>query len=195
MNIIILGPPGSGKGTMCKKLVEEFDYKFICSGDILRTEISSNSLLGNKISSIIDGGDLLPDSMINKIVYNEIKKGLRIDQSFLVDGYPRSVDQANKLDQMINVSVVIWLTVPDEVTIERNTRRGRMGSGRPDDSSDEIIRKRLDNFRKTSLPVKEWYNDRVVEIDADASVDVVYKRIIDTLFDTVKEPKDLNDII
>lgn len=195
MNIVILGAPGSGKGTMCKRLVEEFDYKFISAGDILRSEKSTGSELGKKIGKIIDKGNLLPDPMVTKIIYNEIRKGLRINQAFLIDGYPRSIKQATSLDQMINVSVVIWLNVPDEITIERNTRRGRMGSGRPDDSSDEIIKKRLNNFKEVSLPVKNWYGDRIVEIDATGTVDEVYKRITDTLFDTVKDPKDLSDIV
>jgi len=194
-NIIIMGAPGSGKGSMCKKLVEEFDYKLVSAGDILRAEQATGSELGKKIGDIIDGGNLLPDSMIDKIIYNEIRKGLRIDQAFLVDGYPRSIKQALSLDQMINVPVVIWLSVPDEVTIERNTRRGRMGSGRPDDSSDEIIRKRLDTFKEISLPVKKWYDDRIVEIDATGTVDEVYKRITDTLFNTVKEAKEASDIV
>lgn len=195
INIIIMGAPGSGKGSMCKKLVEEFDYKLISAGDILRAEKATGSDLGKKIGKIIDKGNLLPDSMVTKIIYNEIRKGIRIDQAFLVDGYPRSIKQAITLDQMINVSVVIWLSIPDEVTIERNTRRGRMGSGRPDDSSDEIIKKRLNNFKEISLPVKNWYEDRIVEIDATGTVDEVYKRITDTLFDTIKEAKDLSDIV
>lgn len=195
INIVIMGPPGSGKGTMSNRLKQDFNYKLICAGDILRAEKASGSELGKKIGKIIDKGNLLSDSMIDKIIYNEIKKGIMIDQAFLIDGYPRSIKQAITLDQMINVPVVIWLNVPDEVTIERNTRRGRMGSGRPDDSSDEIIRKRLNNFKEISLPVKNWYEDRIVEIDAMGTIDEVYKRIIDTLFDTVKEPKDLSDIV
>ena len=194
-NIIILGYPGSGKGTISNRLKDNFDYKLICTGDILRQEKASGSEIGKKIGKLIDKGNLVPDTIVDKLVYNEVKKGKPLSKSFLIDGYPRSINQALRLDQMINVSVVIWLSIPDELTIERNTRRGRMGSGRPDDSSEEIIKKRLDTFKKISLPVKKWYEKRIVEVNAEGTMDDVYQRIIDTLFETIQEPRDLGDII
>jgi adenylate kinase len=98
------------------------------------------------------------------------------------------------LDQMINVPVVIWLSVSDEITISRNIKRG-LTSGRPDDSNEDIIRKRLDTFKELSLPVKKWYTDRIVEIDGEGTIDEVYQIIMDTLFETVKEMRTVNDII
>ena len=115
-----MGPPGAGKGTVCKKLVEEFYYKLICAGDLLREEKASGSELGKEIASIIDGGNLVPDEMITKIIRSEINKPLRLRESYLIDGYPRTIKQGEELSKMIDVPVVIWINVSDETTIERN---------------------------------------------------------------------------
>ena len=194
MNIIIMGGPGSGKGTICKKLVNDFNYKLISAGDLLREEKASDSELGKQIATLIDAGNLVPDNVITDIIYNEFKKPTKLGNFFLIDGYPRSIKQAISLTQMINVQIVLWLEVSDETTIKRNLNRG-LTSGRPDDANEEIIKKRLDNYKEMSVPIKRYYNDCILEIDGEGTPDEVYQRIIDTLFENVKEPRDVSDIL
>ena len=189
-----MGGPGSGKGTICKKLIEEFNYKLICAGDLLREEKSSGSELGKQIGKLIDAGNLVPDNVITDIIYNEFKKPTKLGNFFLIDGYPRSIKQAISLSQMINVQIVLWLDVSDETTIKRNLNRG-LTSGRPDDANEDIIKKRLDNYKEMSIPIKRYYDDCIVEIDGEGTPDEVYQRIIDTLFENVKEPRDVSDIL
>ena len=189
-----MGGPGSGKGTICKKLVNDFNYKLISAGDLLREEKSSGSELGKKIATLIDAGNLVPDNVITDIIYNEFKKPTKLGNFFLIDGYPRSIKQAISLSQMINVQIVLWLEVSDETTIKRNLNRG-LTSGRPDDANEDIIKKRLDNYKEMSIPIKRYYDDCIVEIDGEGTPDEVYQRIIDTLFENVKEPRDVSDIL
>ena len=189
-----MGGPGSGKGTICKKLIEEFNYKLICAGDLLREEKSSGSELGNQIGKLIDAGNLVPDNIITDIIYNEFKKPTKLGNFFLIDGYPRSIKQVISLSQMINVQIVLWLEVSDETTIKRNLNRG-LTSGRPDDANEDIIKKRLDNYKEMSVPIKKYYYDCIVEIDGEGTPDEVHQRIIDTLFENVKEARDVSDIL
>jgi adenylate kinase len=194
MNIIILGPPGSGKGTVCERLVKDFDYHLISAGDLLRNEKSSGSVLGNKIAEIIDKGNLVPDKMISNVIFQEFKKPIRLGRSYLIDGYPRTQKQSIHLDGMINVPIVLWLNVSEETTIKRNLLRGQT-SGRPDDSNIEIIKKRIENYNREVRELRAFYNHIIVDIDGEGTPDEVYQSIIDTLFETVIEPKDISDII
>ncbi len=189
-----MGPPGSGKGTVCKRLVEDFNYRYICAGDLLREEKASGSSLGKQIASIIDQGNLVPDEMITKIMFREISKPISINQSYLIDGYPRTIKQARDLDRMINVTIVIWLDVSDETTIQRNLKRGKT-SGRPDDSNVEIIKQRIQNYKRDSLPLKEYYGEIIIEIDGEGTPGEVYNNIVNTLFETTKQLRDINDIL
>jgi len=174
-NIIMIGPPGAGKGTMTNLLKEEVGYNLICTGDILRAEKKSGSELGKKIANLIDKGNLVPDEIVDEMIENELSK---LDEPILLDGYPRTIAQAENLDKLLDNVTVIWLDVPQEVTIQRNLERGKT-SKRPDDANVDVIKQRLDNYNKETLPVKEWYEktNRVVEVDGVGSIPEVLKRI------------------
>ena len=196
MNIVLAGAPGCGKDTVSKRLIREFgdNYKLICAGDLLRAEKASGSKLGKEIASIIDSGNYVSDELISKIIFNEIKKPISIDKRFLIDGYPRSIKQAKDLESMIKVPIIIWINISDETTIKRNLQRGKE-SGRPDDSNEELIKERIKVYKQTTLPLKKYYSDRIVNIDGEQSKDEVYQDVIDILFATYKEPKDITEIL
>ena len=119
--------------------------------------------------------------MITKIIRTEINKPLRVKESYLIDGYPRTIKQGEELSKMIDVPVVIWLNVSDETTIERNLKRG-LTSGRPDDSNEEIIKTRIENYKRDSYPLKDFYKKVLVEIDGEGTPGEVYQRIVDYIF-------------
>lgn len=192
MNIVILGQPGAGKGTVCEQLIKDYNYNFICAGDLLRDEKKSNSALGQEISNIIDKGNLVPDYLISEMILNQISNSR--DEFFLIDGYPRTIGQAKDLDKMINVHRVIWLNVSDETTITRNLKRGQT-FGRPDDSKVEIIKQRLENYKKDTEPLKQYYSDKLIQIDGEGKPEEVYSKIVNILFEAHKYTKETKDIL
>ena len=178
-NIIFLGPPGSGKGTMTNLLKDEAGYNLVCTGDILRAEKKSGSELGKKIAGLIDRGNLVPDEIVDEMIEKELSK---VNGPVLLDGYPRTIAQAENLDRLLNNLTVVWLDVPEEVTIQRNLERGKT-SKRPDDANVDVIKQRLDNYNKETAPVKEWYDksNRVIEVDGVGPIPEVLDRIKATL--------------
>ncbi len=180
MNIVLIGKPGSGKGTACSQISSEFGHKVVVAGDLLRTERASGSRLGKRIQSIIDKGNLVPNDMINEIMEQEFKKDTGSD--FLIDGYPRTVMQAITLDQMVNVDMVLYFEVADDIILKRIEERGKV-SGRADDQDIEITKQRLHNYYNETYPAVEYYKmqNKLRTLDASKSADEVYSDIREIL--------------
>ncbi len=180
-HIVITGPPGSGKGTMTELIVNDSNYIDMIAGDLLRREKKSGSELGNVIASIIDKGNLVPDEMITKIIGQELDK---IDDKIVFDketgivfdGYPRSIQQAIDLDNFVDVDIAIYLKCDEEVLVKRLLERGET-SGRADDSNEEIIRGRMDNYWEITDPVTAYYQNqgKYFEVDGNRTIPEVFE--------------------
>ena len=174
-NIVLLGPPGSGKGTLAKSLVDKYKYSLISTGDILRDEKKSGSEIGQKINNIIGKGNLVPDELIFEIVENKLKS---IDGSVIIDGAPRTIPQGEFLDKITDIGLVLFIDVSDETTKERIKQRGKT-SGREDDQSSDITEKRLKQYKMETEPLVEFYKKKgvLVTIDGEKSKDEVLKEV------------------
>ena len=177
-NIILLSPPGGGKGTLSNQICDVYDYNLISTGEILRHEKLSGSDIGNKIKDILGKGNLVPDSIVNDI----ISKRLNISSKSILDGFPRTLEQAKFLDEISSVGLVIFLDAFDSVVIKRIINRGKT-SGREDDQDVNIINKRLAQYKLETKPLIDFYKNKgvLVTIDANRSSDLVFddfKKII-----------------
>jgi len=179
--LLIVGPPGAGKGTQSARLTEAFQIPDIATGDIFRENIKNQTDLGKQVKAIIDAGDFVPDSLTNDLVANRLKEP-DARAGFLLDGYPRTLDQLHFLDEILAaegtaLDTVIQLVVdPDEV-VSRLLKRAHQ-EGRSDDTED-TIRHRQSLYQRETAPLIEVYGKRglVVEIDALGDVDAVSARI------------------
>ncbi len=176
MNIVLIGKPGSGKSTISNRIISSnFNYKIIVAGDLLRKERNSGTLLGNRIKTIIDKGNLVPDKMITDIIEKEIEKSS--DSNIMIDGYPRTIMQAISLEDMLKVDMVIYFDVSDSTILKRIEDRSKI-SGREDDDI-EIAKDRLDNYYKNTHPAVEYFklNNKLKVVDASRSIDDVFNDV------------------
>ena len=182
LNIVILGPPGAGKGTQGKLIARDAGIPHVNTGDIFRAECAAGTELGNKVKSIIDAGDLVPDELTSEIVRARLEQD-DTSQGFVLDGFPRTLAQAEALDRALaesdrgDLSVVLDFEVPDELAVERLLGRAS-AEGRSDDAPDKV-RHRLDVYHQQTEPLVEYYRarDLLVPIHADASVDEVFSEV------------------
>jgi adenylate kinase len=183
--LLIVGPPGAGKGTQSARITSRFDIPSIATGDIFRANIRDKTELGLKVAEIINAGDYVPDSLTNDLVANRLKED-DAREGFLLDGYPRTVDQLAFLDDVLAqdgtaLDAVIQLVVdPDEV-VSRLLKRAHV-EGRTDDTA-ETIRYRQELYQRETAPLIAIYKERglVVEVDALGEVDEVADRIAEAL--------------
>lgn len=162
-NLILFGPPGSGKGTQSEKLVEKYDLVHLSTGDLLRVEIAKKSPLGIEAKKLIEKGQLVPDEMVVGIIDNCLEEH-KDAKGFLFDGFPRTVNQAEALDRLLGlrkmaIDSVLALEVNYDELVKRILNRGKT-SGRADDSDEEIVRKRFAVYHRDTEPVANYYKEK-----------------------------------
>lgn len=196
--LLMIGPPGSGKGTQAARLSELFGIPAIATGDIFRDNIKNETELGLTIKSIVDAGDYVPDSLTNELVHTRLTEQDAQD-GFLLDGYPRTTDQVRYLDEALagkeqSLSAVIRLVVDTESVVARLRNRA-IEQGRTDDT-EEAIRHRQDVFRRQTAPLIEVYGDRglLVIVDGIGEVDEVADRILTGLAERGIDPSDSESV-
>jgi len=177
LNIILIGAPGSGKGTQASFIKEDFSLAHVSTGDLLRANIENGTALGDTAKTFMDKGDLVPDDLVIKMLYEKLKED-GSKNGFMLDGYPRTVAQAIALDTMLTemnfkLDFIINLKVSDETVIKRLLGRGRT------DDNEETITNRLKVFRSQSEPVLEYYNDKIkiLDIESEGTWDKIYDDI------------------
>ena len=178
-NIVLLGPPGSGKGTLAKSLVDKYGYSLISTGDILRDEKKSGSEIGKKINDIIGKGNLVPDKLIFDIIEKKLSE---IDGPVIIDGTPRTIPQGEFLEKITDVGLVIFINASDETVKERIKQRGKT-SGREDDQDPAVAEKRLNQYKNETEPLVEFYKNKgkLVTIDGEVGKEGVLKEVENVL--------------
>jgi adenylate kinase len=190
MRIILMGPPGAGKGTQASGVAEHFGIPAISTGDIFRSNVSKGTELGRKAKEYMDAGEYVPDEVTNLMVRNRIDEP-DAEPGFLLDGYPRTLAQVEELDGMIKftgheLDAVVVLTVESEELIQRLLQRAET-DGRSDDT-EEVVRRRQEVYAEQTEPLIGVYRDRnlLIEVDGMGEVDEVSQRIFAAL-DEVRE--------
>jgi len=181
-NLILFGPPGSGKGTQSEKLIAKYGFKHLSTGDLLRSEISNQTKLGMEAKSFMDKGQLVPDAVVIGMVDAAISANKGVN-GFLFDGFPRTKAQAIALDNLLDshatvINVVLALDVPEEELIVRMISRAKT-SGRTDDADESVQKKRISVYKNETLAVAEHYSvfDKVVTLNGLGEIDTIFTSI------------------
>ena len=185
MNLVIFGPPGAGKGTQAEFIVNKYDLRQLSTGEVLRNEIKNKTELGKEISSIINSGTLVSDDIVKKLVENFISNK-RYKNKLIFDGYPRNLNQAKTLDELLikydqKLDLVLKLSVSLE-TIKKRISERRTLEKRADDY-EEIAIKRYETYEKSTEPVIEYYKkmNLLKVIDGERPIDQINKEISDII--------------
>ena len=186
MIIVLLGPPGCGKGTQAELISKEFDFFHFSTGNILRNEVKNETKIGKEIKSIINAGKLISDKIIIKIVDMQITEQLKNYKGFLFDGFPRNLDQAKALDELLStrnqkLTIVIELCVDQDEVIKRIQKR-KLEENREDDNKD-ILKSRLNVYLNETKPLLDFYQKRkkLNKINGMSSIDNVNSKIKDVI--------------
>lgn len=190
-NLILFGPPGSGKGTQSDKLVEKYGLVHLSTGNLLREEIAQKTPLGLEARSFMDKGQLVPDEVVIGMIDSSLEHHKNA-RGFLFDGFPRTAAQAQALDKLLelkktSIAVVLALEVSEEELVKRLLNRGKT-SGRSDDTNDEVIRKRFAVYINETSPVAEHYKKarKFFSIKGEGSVDDIFSSLCEAIDKKIK---------
>jgi adenylate kinase len=181
-NIILFGPPGSGKGTQSERLISKYGLKHLSTGDILRSEIASQTPLGLEAKNFMDKGQLVPDEVVIGMISSALENNPGV-QGFLFDGFPRTEAQSEALDKLLKlkqteIGVVLALEVSEEQLVQRLLNRG-LTSGRSDDNNEAVIRARIIEYHKKTSAVADYYRkfNKVINVPGEGSVDEIFENL------------------
>jgi adenylate kinase len=174
--MVLLGPPGAGKGTQAEKLVEKLGIPQISTGDLFRHNISTGTELGLEAKKYLDAGDLVPASLTNRLVDDRLNDA-DVADGFILDGFPRSVEQAEALREMLakrnlELDAVLEFRVSEDELLGRLKSRGRA------DDTEEVILNRMKVYRDETAPLLDYYSDELKTVDAVGQVDEVFARAL-----------------
>lgn len=186
LNLILFGPPGSGKGTQAERLISKYNLCHISTGDMFRYELSHNTELGQLARSYMDKGQLVPDSVTIDMLRKRVEDNPHV-KGFIFDGFPRTTPQAEALDELLaeageSISGLIELSVDEDEIVKRVLLRGK-SSGRSDDNDESIIRKRINVYRSETTPVADYYGQfsKSHKIQGVGSIDDIFNNLCRTI--------------
>lgn len=181
-NLILFGPPGSGKGTQSEKLIAKYGLKHLSTGDLLRNEIAAQTALGVEAKKIMDKGQLVPDEVVIGMISSALDTNPGA-KGFLFDGFPRTGAQAEALDKLLElkktaIAVMLALEVSEEELVKRLLKRGET-SGRSDDTNENVIRARIVEYHNKTAAVADYYKkfDKVMMIKGEGTVDEIFSSL------------------
>ena len=182
LNLILFGPPGSGKGTQSEKLVAKYELKHLSTGDLLRSEIAQKTPLGLEAKSLMDRGQLVPDAVVIGMISSALETNPGA-KGFLCDGFPRTSAQAEALDNLLelkgtSIKTMLAMEVSEEELVSRLLKRGET-SGRSDDNNEGVIRARIAEYHKKTAIVADYYKkfDKVVSVKGEGTVEEIFERL------------------
>ena len=181
-NLILFGPPGSGKGTQSEKLIAKYSLKHLSTGDLLRSEIAQQTALGMEAKKLMDKGQLVPDEVVIGMISSALDANAAA-RGFLFDGFPRTAAQAEALDKLLElkktyINVMLALEVSEEELVKRLLKRGET-SDRSDDTNENVIRERIAVYHSKTTAVADYYRtfDKVLMLKGEGTVDEIFARL------------------
>lgn len=182
LNLVLFGPPGAGKGTQSEKLIAKYQLVHLSTGDLLRSQIAAGTELGLRAKTLMDQGILVPDEVVIGMIDSKLRENQKAS-GFIFDGFPRTVPQAQALDDLLatyneQITTMVALVVEEEELTRRLLKRGET-SGRPDDQNEALIRRRVKEYNDKTTPVAGYYSSqgKYAAIDGVGNIDDIFEAI------------------